>query len=154
MKIIYNILIISILCVSNALSQDSLKNKSSEEGDTFSIAGNAVIRNQAQTRQLLKEFSKQDAHIAFNYSNRYRYDNSEDNPIEKKKTITKSFTVDTKDKLSINNQHGEVKVELWNKNEIKVDITITGYGNSEKKAQELLDNRQKRRRENLFQNPH
>jgi hypothetical protein len=140
MKIICNILIISILCVSNALSQDSLKNKSSEEGDTFSIAGNAVIRNQAQTRQLLKEFSKQDAHIAFNYSNRYRYDNSEDNPIEKKKTITKSFTVDTKDKLSINNQHGEVKVELWNKNEIKVDITITGYGNSEKKAQELLDN--------------
>ncbi len=140
MKNIFNIFIINFLLLVNTFGQDSLKNKFLEDEKTVSIEESAVIRNQAQTRILLKEFSKQDSHIALNYSNHYNYENTEDNPIEKKKTITKSFTVDAKDKLAINNQHGEVKVELWNKNEIKVDITITGYGNSEKKAQELLDN--------------
>lgn len=62
-----------------------------------------------------------------------------ENPFEKKKVISKSYSVDAKDKLSINNQHGEVKIELWSKNEIKVDVTITGYANSEKKAQELIN---------------
>jgi hypothetical protein len=146
MKITYNILIISILCISNAWSQDSLRNKSLEEDSLNS--NNQLLKNQAESHRLLKEFSKADAQFQTemqfftrNFPNKNNQDNnSEDNPIEKKKTITKSFTVDAKDKLSINNQHGEVKVELWNKNEIKVDITITGYGNSEKKAQELLDN--------------
>ncbi len=60
--------------------------------------------------------------------------------VEKKKVISKSFPVDSKNFLNINNQHGEVKVELWNKNEIKVDITITGYGNTDAQAQSLIDN--------------
>lgn len=137
--------------MTNAWSQDSLKNKLLEDENT--VNNNQLLKNQAEPHRLLEQFSK--AETRFAARNRsYRKlpdgsrleldsrsnDNSEDNPIEKKKTITKSFTVDAKDKLSINNQHGEVKVELWNKNEIKVDITITGYGNSEKKAQELLDN--------------
>ena len=139
MKNIFNILIINCLLLSNAIGQDSLKSKNSEE--VISIQGNTVLRNLERTKQMLKEFSREESRfVARNYSNRYNNDTSEDNPIEKKKVITKSFTVDAKDKLSINNQHGEVKVELWNKNEIKVDITITGYGNSEKKAQQLLDN--------------
>ena len=139
MKNIFNILIINCLILTNTFAQDSLKSKNLEE--VISIQGNTVLRNLERTKQMLKEFSREESRfVARNYSNRYNNDNSEDNPIEKKKVITKSFTVDAKDKLSINNQHGEVKVELWNKNEIKVDITITGYGNTEKKAQELLDN--------------
>jgi hypothetical protein len=148
MKITYNILIISILCISNAWSQDSLKNKLSDRNDEnieININKSNLIKNLEEVQKNLNGVARITS-INRNYRRnldgnwQQDIDNSEDNPIEKKKTITKSFTVDAKDKLSINNQHGEVKVELWNKNEIKVDITITGYGNSEKKAQELLDN--------------
>jgi hypothetical protein len=147
MKIIYNILTISILFVSNALSQDSLKNKYSEK-DSFND-NNQLLKNQAESHRLLKEFSKADAQFknemqffSRNFSNKNNQDDSstEDNPIEKKKTITKTFTVDSKDRLSISNQHGDVKIELWDKNEIKVDIIIIGYGTSEAKAQQLIDN--------------
>ncbi len=146
MKNIFNIFIINVLLLANSFGQDSLKNKLLE-AEGFNT-NNQLLKNQAESHRLLKEFSKAESQFktemqffSRNFSNKNNQDNnSEDNPIEKKKTITKSFTVDAKDKLAINNQHGEVKVELWNKNEIKVDITITGYGNSEKKAQELLDN--------------
>lgn len=146
MKNIFNIFIINILLLANAFGQDSLKNKFSE-AESFR-SNNQLLKNQAESHRLLKEFSKADTQFktemqffSRNFSSKNNQDNnSEENPIEKKKTITKSFTVDAKDKLAINNQHGEVKVELWNKNEIKVDITIMGYGNSDKKAQELLDN--------------
>ena len=145
MKITYNILIINCLLLANTYGQDSLKSKSLEENFN---GNNQLLKNQAESNTLFKEFSKADAKfrsemkfITRNFSRNNNQDEKpEDNPIEKKKTITKSFTVDAKDKLAINNQHGEVKVELWSKNEIKVDITITGYGNSDKKAQELLDN--------------
>lgn len=146
MKNIFSIFIINALLLVNAFGQDSLKNKSLE-GENFR-SSNQLLKNQVESHRLLKEFSKADAQFKTemqfttrNFSSKNNQDNnSEDNPIEKKKAISKSFIVDAKDKLSINNQHGEVKVELWNKNEIKVDITIMGYGNSEKKAQELLDN--------------
>ena len=169
MKKIYNILIISILCVSNAWSQDSLKVVS---GDTDHgkrntpqleiILGDKDERTNIQERRVYKkqvdgnweevtqDYSNKNLSDAFakvevyrNRLNRREWQNetsTEDNPVEKKKSITKTFTVDSKDKLSINNQHGDVKVELWDKNEIKVDITITGYGSSDAKAQELLDN--------------
>lgn len=146
MKNIFNIFIFNVLLLTNAFSQDSLKNKPSEE-ESFR-SNNQLLKNQVESHRLLREFSKAETQFKTemqfftrNFSTNNNQDiKSEDNPIEKKKIISKSFTVDSKDKLSINNQHGEVKVELWNKNEIKVDITITGYGNSEKKAQELLDN--------------
>ena len=145
MKNIFNILVINCLIFVNAIGQDSLKNESTKEEVDISINlnGKNILKNQEQIHQLLKNFSKNESQFIvrnFSYRNDKEEDKSEDNPIEKKKVITKSFTVDVKDKLAINNQHGEVKVELWNKNEIKVDITITGYGNSEKKAQELIDN--------------
>ena len=145
MKNIFNILVINCLIFVNAIGQDSLKNESTKEEVDISINlnGKNILKNQEQIHQLLKNFSKNESQFIvrnFSYRNDKEEDKSEDNPIEKKKTITKSFTVDAKDRLAINNQHGEVKVELWNKNEIKVDITVTGYGNSEKKAQELIDN--------------
>ena len=136
MKNIFNVFIINTLLLINVFGQDSLKSKNSEEE-----VNHQLLNNRKESYKIFERFSKEESRfVARNYSNRNNYDNLEDNPIEKKKTITKSFTVDAKDKLAINNQHGEVKVELWNKNEIKVDITIIGYGNSEKKAQEFLDN--------------
>jgi hypothetical protein len=170
MKKIYNILIISILCISNAWSQDSLKKTPAKieiEESEYINKSNTNDNSQLQelrgrvehSRQRVENLRNELRATSRNRSSTYsfptppippipptsfqnfdRSDNSEDNPIEKKKNITKTFSVDSKDKLSINNQHGDVKVELWEKNEIKVDITITGYGSSEAKAQELLDN--------------
>ena len=58
---------------------------------------------------------------------------------EKTKTISKSYPVDSKDKLSINNQYGKVLVKTWPKNEIKVDIEIKAFESSDSKAQDLLE---------------
>ena len=148
MKIIYNILIISILCVSNAWSQDSLKNSLSERRDKnieFKVDKGNLIKNLEEVHKNLNAMAKSTI-INRNYRRNlenieHQYDPStEDNPIQKKKNIIKTYSVDSKDRLTISNQHGDVKVELWDKNEIKVDITITGYGTSESKAQELIDN--------------
>ena len=96
MKNIFNILIINCLILTNTFGQDSLKSKNLEE--VISIQGNTVLRNLERTKQILKEFSREESRfVARNYSNRYNNDNSEDNPIEKKKVITKSFTVDAKE---------------------------------------------------------
>jgi hypothetical protein len=163
MKIIYNILIISILCISNAWSQDSLQNKYLRiETQSESIhnllerhSTESVEHSKRRVEELQKELRASAKNRSFSFAvpmpplppmpplefqNFDRSEKSEDNPIEKKKTLTKTFTVNSKDRLSINNQHGDVKIELWDKNEIKVDITITGYGSSESKAQELIDN--------------
>jgi hypothetical protein len=59
--------------------------------------------------------------------------------VEKKKLISKSYPLDGNDKLSINNQFGEVKISTWGKNEVKVDITIIGKGSTDEKAQAILD---------------
>ncbi|MES2518320.1 MAG: hypothetical protein V4585_09450 [Bacteroidota bacterium] len=161
MKTIYNILIISILFISNGMSQDSLKivQKDITEDSDYELKSEVVkerVEHLRKKRDKIKtelSVSSRNKSIAFSYPTppvppmppiTYVYpdevEQAEDNPIEKKKMISKSFSVDSKDRLSISNQHGDVKVELWNKNEIKVDITITGYGTSEKKAQELIDN--------------
>jgi len=60
--------------------------------------------------------------------------------VEKKKTYSKSYSLSGSDKVSINNQFGEVKITTWAKSEVKVDITITVKGNSEERAQSILDN--------------
>jgi hypothetical protein len=58
---------------------------------------------------------------------------------EKTKTISKTYTVDGKDKLSVNNQYGKVQVNTWAKKEIKVDVEIKSYESSDARAQEQLD---------------
>ena len=44
--------------------------------------------------------------------------------IKKKRTINKSYHVTSEDKLEIENQFGNVKVDTWDKSEIAVDIEI------------------------------
>ena len=60
--------------------------------------------------------------------------------IEKKKTYSKSYNITSKDKLTLENSFGEMKLITWEKNEIKVDVTITAKGGTEEKAQQILDN--------------
>lgn len=148
MKIIYNILIISTLCIANAWSQDSLKNSLSERMDKnieFQIDNGNLIKNLKEVHKNLNAIAKStivNRNYRRNLEHIWQQDDSptEDNPIQKKKNIIKTYSVDSKDRLTISNQHGDVKVELWDKNEIKVDITVIGYGTSEAKAQRLVDN--------------
>lgn len=60
-------------------------------------------------------------------------------PAEKKKTINRSFSVSSSDKLKIENSFGNVEIKTWDKNEFKVNITITTRAGSESEAQRLLD---------------
>ncbi|MFD2932243.1 hypothetical protein [Spirosoma flavum] len=59
--------------------------------------------------------------------------------IEKKKTIIKLFDVSSSDNLVIDNQFGQVSVGLWDKNEIRVQITIIANSDSDERVQKFLD---------------
>ena len=59
--------------------------------------------------------------------------------VEKKKTYSKSYTVGSNEKISLNNSFGEMKFSTWDKNEVKVDIVIVAKAATEEKAQEILN---------------
>ncbi len=58
---------------------------------------------------------------------------------KKTKNYSKSYSLGGNDKISLNNQFGEMKLVTWEKNEIKVDVTITGKSDEEQRAQQILD---------------
>jgi hypothetical protein len=58
---------------------------------------------------------------------------------EKRRVVTKTYSVSPKDRLFISNQHGEVRVELWSRNDVRAEITIAGFGSTDEEAQSLLD---------------
>ncbi|MEP6674281.1 MAG: hypothetical protein ABJA78_03975 [Ferruginibacter sp.] len=57
----------------------------------------------------------------------------------KNKSVNKSYNVSASEKLNIKNSFGSVEVHTWNKNEIKVDISIEVSANSESLAQKIID---------------
>jgi hypothetical protein len=59
--------------------------------------------------------------------------------IEKKRTISKTYNVGADDKLSIENSFGNITVTTWNKDVIQVDIEIGVRATSDEKAQQMLD---------------
>jgi len=58
---------------------------------------------------------------------------------EKSKSFSKSFSVDNNDKVNLNNQYGAIVIKTWDKKEVRVDIDIKAYSNSESDAQKLID---------------
>ncbi len=58
---------------------------------------------------------------------------------EKKKSYSKSYPVSSSDKARFDNRFGELKINTWDKNEVKVEISMSAKANSEEVAQELLD---------------
>ena len=57
----------------------------------------------------------------------------------KTKAVNKTYTVSGSDKLNISNSFGTVEVHTWNKNEIKVDVSIEVSSNKEAFAQKIID---------------
>jgi len=63
----------------------------------------------------------------------------EEPKVEKKKMYSKSYNVGNGEKVSFDNRFGELKITTWEKNEVKVDVTMTGKGNTDERAQEILN---------------
>ena len=59
--------------------------------------------------------------------------------VDKKRTISKTYTVGPNDLLSIENSFGNVSVETWDKNIIQVDVEIGVRASTDEKAQQMLD---------------
>lgn len=58
---------------------------------------------------------------------------------ERTKSFSKSFSVDHNDKVNLNNQYGAITIKTWDRKEVKVDIEIKAYSNSDSDAQKLID---------------
>lgn len=82
--------------------------------------------------------TKSTTNTSYTYSPNVKEDQADD-PM-KSKTFSKSFTVDRSDKINLANTYGSITIKTWAKNEIKVDVDIKAYANTEKDAQDLLDN--------------
>jgi hypothetical protein len=59
--------------------------------------------------------------------------------LEKRKQLSYSYTITSRDRINIDNQFGDVRVKFWNKNVVKVDITIIANSPSEEKASSFLN---------------
>jgi hypothetical protein len=59
--------------------------------------------------------------------------------VEKKRTVTKTYALGNTDRVSLKNQFGEMKIIPWNKNDIKVDVTIVTKGSTDEIAQKIMD---------------
>lgn len=58
--------------------------------------------------------------------------------IEKRKTFVKVYDVQARDQLSVDNQFGQVKVNVWDRKEIRVDITVTANAPTDQRATDYL----------------
>ncbi len=61
------------------------------------------------------------------------------NLIEKRKILVKVYTVDMRDQLSVDNQYGQVKINLWDRKEIRVDVAITANAPTDQRATDYLN---------------
>lgn len=59
--------------------------------------------------------------------------------VEKKKTYSKTYALAASDRVRLNNQFGELKIIPWDKNEIRVDVTIVTKASVEDIAQRIMD---------------
>jgi hypothetical protein len=59
--------------------------------------------------------------------------------VEKRKTLVKVYTVDARDQLSVDNQYGQVKINLWDRKEIRVDVAVTANAPSDQRATDYLN---------------
>ncbi|MDO3640362.1 hypothetical protein [Mucilaginibacter sp. L3T2-6] len=57
----------------------------------------------------------------------------------REKNYSKSYPLDANDKIRLSNQFGKISVNTWNRNEIKVDISIKAEAGSDADAQRLID---------------
>lgn len=55
------------------------------------------------------------------------------------KSWSKTINVGPNEKISLQNQFGDMKIHTWNKNEVKVEVTISAEAGTEERAREIID---------------
>ena len=66
-------------------------------------------------------------------------DSKQEPKFKKQKSYSKSYNVSSGDKVTLENQFGEMKLITWDKNEVKVDVAISSGADDEATAQKILD---------------
>src|SRR4051812_956757 len=66
-------------------------------------------------------------------------ENRQQPKFKKEKSYSKSYTISGNDKITLDNQFGEMKLTTWDKNEVKVEVSISGMADDETRAQEILN---------------
>ncbi len=66
-------------------------------------------------------------------------DNNKKYEFSKSKAVNKSYNVSSNDKLSIDNSFGRVEVHTWDRNEIKVDVSVEVSASTNELAQRIID---------------
>jgi len=59
--------------------------------------------------------------------------------IDIEKNYSKSYKLNATDLVEIENRFGSIVVSVWDRDEVKIDATITASARSERRAQEILD---------------
>lgn len=55
------------------------------------------------------------------------------------RNISKTFPADRSDKINLSNQFGSMVIKVWDRKEVKIDISIRVSSSNEKRAQEFLE---------------
>ncbi|KIO77092.1 hypothetical protein TH53_11335 [Pedobacter lusitanus] len=61
-----------------------------------------------------------------------------DDPM-RSKNFSKSFSLSSADKISLHNQYGGMVIKIWDKKEIKIDVSIRAFSNDDREAEKLID---------------
>ncbi len=62
------------------------------------------------------------------------------NIITKQKKITRYYSVEPSDSLIVNDAFGDVHIDTWDRNEVAIEVVVTGRSYSEKRSQDIIDN--------------
>ncbi|MBB6499488.1 hypothetical protein [Pedobacter cryoconitis] len=65
-------------------------------------------------------------------------DPQNDDPM-RSKNFSKTFPLGSGDKISLHNQYGGMVIKLWDKKEIKIDVSVKAFSNDEREVQKLID---------------
>jgi hypothetical protein len=90
------------------------------------------------TKPQVPEVIEFDPEVPVVYLNNKQLSN-EDSAIELIKNYSKTYTVNAKDKLVIDNLYGKISVNTWNRNDIRVDIQVKVAARDEADAKQLLN---------------
>jgi len=64
---------------------------------------------------------------------------SQDGDEARTKTFSRTFAADRTDKINLSNQFGFMTIKIWDRKEVKIDISISAYSDNDKEAQKLID---------------
>lgn len=59
--------------------------------------------------------------------------------VQKEKSFTTTYPLRTRQQVEIINKYGDVKINSWNRKEVKVDAVISVYAGNERTANDILD---------------